>query len=34
MRGFRDAFVFGLVVVILLARPQGLVPTRAFKERV
>ena len=34
LRGFRDAFVFGLVVVILLARPQGLVPTRAFKERV
>ena len=34
IRGFRDAFVFGLVVVILLARPQGLVPTRAFKERV
>ncbi len=34
MRGFRDAFVFGLVVVILLARPQGLVPTKAFKERV
>jgi branched-chain amino acid transport system permease protein len=34
IRGFRDVFVFALVVIILLARPQGLVPTKAFRERV
>jgi branched-chain amino acid transport system permease protein len=34
LRYFRDAFVFGAVIVILLARPQGLVVTRAARERV
>ena len=34
LRGFRDACVFILVIVILLARPQGLVLTKAAKERV
>lgn len=34
MRGFRDAFVFGLVIVILVARPQGLVPSKAMRERI
>ena len=30
----RDAFVFGAVILILLFRPQGLVVTRAARERV
>ncbi len=34
LRGFRDACVFILVIVILLARPQGIVLTKAAKERV
>ncbi len=34
LRGFRDACVFILVIVVLLARPQGLVLTKAAKERV
>jgi branched-chain amino acid transport system permease protein len=34
LRYFRDAFVFGAVIIILLARPQGLVVTRAARERV
>ena len=34
IRGFSDAFVFGLVIVILLARPQGLVPAKSARERV
>lgn len=34
MRGFRDAFVFGLVIIILVARPQGLVPSKAMRERI
>jgi branched-chain amino acid transport system permease protein len=34
MRTFRDAFVFAAVIIILLARPQGLVVTRAARERV
>ena len=34
LRGFRDACVFLIVIVILLARPQGLVLTKAAKERV
>lgn len=33
-RGFRDAIVFALVIVILLLRPQGLVSSPAMKERV
>ena len=34
LRAFRDAFVFGLVIVILLVRPQGLIVTGAARERV
>ncbi len=34
LRSFRDAFVFAVVIVILLVRPQGLVVTRAARERV
>ena len=34
VRGFRDAIVFALVIVIMLLRPQGLVSSPAMKERV
>lgn len=34
LRVFRDVFVFAFVIVILLARPQGLLISRAAKERV
>lgn len=34
IRAFRDVFVFLFVIVILLLRPQGLVLSRAAKERV
>ena len=34
IRGFSDAFVFGIVIAILLARPQGLVPAKSARERV
>jgi len=34
LRPFRDAFVFGLVIVILLVRPKGLIVIGAAKERV
>ena len=34
LRSFRDAFVFTLVVAILLWRPNGLVQVRAIRERV
>ncbi|MCG6115841.1 MAG: branched-chain amino acid ABC transporter permease [Mesorhizobium sp.] len=34
IRPFRDAFVFTLVILILLVRPQGLIVTGAAKERV
>jgi branched-chain amino acid transport system permease protein len=34
LRPFRDAFVFAVVIVILVVRPQGLVVTRAARERV
>lgn len=33
-RPFRDAFVFGLVIVILLVRPKGLIVIGAARERV
>lgn len=33
-RVFRDVFVFAIVIVILLVRPQGLVLSSATKERV
>jgi branched-chain amino acid transport system permease protein len=31
---FRDAFVFALVIVVLLARPQGLIPSPFAQERI
>jgi branched-chain amino acid transport system permease protein len=34
LRVFRDAFAFAFVILILLVRPAGIVPTRAFIERV
>jgi branched-chain amino acid transport system permease protein len=34
LRPARDAFVFGLVVFILLVRPQGLLQARSARERV
>ncbi|WP_334175026.1 branched-chain amino acid ABC transporter permease [Pseudoxanthobacter sp.] len=34
LRAFRDAGVFGLVILILLVRPQGLIVNRAARERV
>jgi branched-chain amino acid transport system permease protein len=34
MKQMREAFVFGVVILILLIRPQGLVVTRAVQERV
>ena len=34
LRVFKEAFLFGLVLVILLARPQGLIAVAALKERV
>jgi branched-chain amino acid transport system permease protein len=34
LRPFRDAFVFGVVILILVFRPQGIVAGRAARERV
>jgi len=34
LRVFRDAFAFAFVILILLIRPSGIVPTRALIERV
>ena len=34
LRPFRDAFVFGLVIVVLLFRPEGLARPRAARERI
>jgi branched-chain amino acid transport system permease protein len=34
LRSFRDAFVFTVVIVVLLFRPSGLVPTKALAQRV
>jgi branched-chain amino acid transport system permease protein len=34
LRPFRDAFVFGAVILILVFRPQGIVAGRAGRERV
>ncbi len=34
LRGFRDACVFLIVIIVLLWRPQGLVLTKAARERV
>jgi len=33
-RPFRDAFVYGAVILVLIFRPQGLLPARGTKERV
>ena len=34
LRVFKEAFLFGLVLLVLLVRPQGLVAVAALKERV
>jgi branched-chain amino acid transport system permease protein len=34
LRVYRDAFVFGVVILILVIRPQGIVAGRATRERV
>jgi branched-chain amino acid transport system permease protein len=34
MRVFRDAFAFAFVILVLLVRPSGLIPSRATVERV
>lgn len=34
VKPYRDAFVFGLVIALLLVRPQGLLPPAYAKERV
>jgi branched-chain amino acid transport system permease protein len=34
LRVFREAFLFAVVILVLLLRPQGLIPARNVKERV
>ncbi len=34
LRSFRDAFVFAIVIAVLLYRPSGLIPTKALVQRV
>lgn len=34
LKPYRDAFLFSLVIVMLLARPQGLLPPASAKERI
>lgn len=34
LRPFRDAFVFGAVILVLIFRPQGLIAARGTRERV
>jgi branched-chain amino acid transport system permease protein len=34
LRAFRDAFAFGLVILILLLRPSGIISSKALVERV
>ncbi|MGH7005363.1 MAG: branched-chain amino acid ABC transporter permease [Alphaproteobacteria bacterium] len=34
LRVFKEAFLFGLVLLVLLVRPQGLIAVAALKERV
>lgn len=34
LRAFREAFVFVAVIIILLFRPQGLIPARGLRERI
>ncbi len=33
-RAFRDAFVYGAVILVLIFRPQGILSARGTKERV
>ena len=33
-RVFREAFVFVAVTLVLLFRPQGLIPARGLRERI
>lgn len=33
-RPFRDAFVYGAVILVLISRPRGLLVARGTKERV
>jgi branched-chain amino acid transport system permease protein len=34
LRSFRDAFVFATVILVLLLRPAGIIPTKALVQRV
>ena len=34
LRPFREAFLFALVILALLLRPNGLFPARGLKERI
>ena len=34
LRSYRDAFAFGVVIAVLLVRPQGLIVLRSSLERV
>jgi branched-chain amino acid transport system permease protein len=34
LRPFRDAFVFAIVILILLFRPSGLIPTKSLAQRI
>ena len=34
LRPYRDAFVYAVVIVVLLVRPQGLIVARARSSRV
>lgn len=34
LRGFRDAFAFGIVILTLLVAPAGLIPSKHLSERV
>lgn len=34
VRAFRDAFVFGLIIIVLLMRPAGLIRVKAVEERI
>jgi branched-chain amino acid transport system permease protein len=34
LRSFRDAFVFSLIILVLIFRPQGLIVVRSVRERI
>lgn len=34
IRVFRDSFVFGLIILVLVARPTGLIKVKSLEERV